>query len=100
MNIRELAYTLYKIDWMRRISPERMSDFVLNYYVDRKIEPSSDATLLEVLEEFGFDGELYVCYDEFLENEYLDKAYMESLLPPVQYEEYLEDLKNFDKDDE
>lgn len=93
MSIKELAYTLYKLDWMRRISYDMKRDFVLNYYIDSKIVPSSSATLQETLEEFGFDGELYVCYEEFLESEYLDKEYIEILLPREQYKEYLKDIE-------
>lgn len=94
MNIKELAYTLYKLDWMRRISYDRKRDFVLNYYVDSKIKPTSDATLLDTLEEFGFDGELYACFEEFLENEYQDDSYIKELLPDEQYKEYLADISD------
>ena len=45
--------------------------------------------------EFGYDGELYVCYDEFLDNEYLEEDYIKELLDNEKlYNKYLEDLKN------
>ena len=97
MTIKELAYTLYKIDWMRRISHDRILDFVKTYYDDCKINHAhgfhDDPSPLEALEEFGFDGELYACEEKFLESEYLDKQYMEYLLNEEQYKDYLEDLE-------
>ena len=44
------------------------------------------------LEEIGFNGEIYVCYDEFIDNEYQDKKYIRSLLDNEElFEEYLEE---------
>lgn len=34
----------------------------------------------DYLKEFGYNGELYVCYEEFLDNEFLNFEYMEGLL--------------------
>ncbi len=90
--IRELAYTLYKIDWMRRISADRIMDFVKNYYDDEKIDPDPDISIRDVFDEFGFDGECYVCYDEFIDGEYRDKDYIKTLLNDTEYEEYLRDI--------
>lgn len=92
-NISELAYELYKIDWMRRISPERQMDSIKDYYDDKRMDPDDDSDYDDVLFEFGFDGEFYVCFEEFLDNEYRDKDYMKSLLNEDQYKEYLEDIK-------
>lgn len=40
----------------------------------------------------GFGGELYVCYEEFLEAEYQNKAYVKTLLSPEEYIVYLNDI--------
>ena len=100
INIKWLAYTLYKIDWLRRISPERMMDFVKNWYDDRKIDANDTSTLQEIYDEFGFDGESYACYEEFLDAEYRDKEYIKSLLNESQYKEYLADLEHEDDEQE
>jgi len=92
MTIKKLLYRLYRLDWMRRISTERMMDFLKTYYEDSKMD-TEPTTPEEVLEEFGFDGELYVSYEEFLESEYLDKDYIKGLLNNDDlYNEYLADL--------
>ena len=98
IDVRTLAYELYKIDWMRRISADRLMDFVKQYYDDTKVDLADVADIEDVLEEFGFDGELYACYDEFVESEYRDKAYMKALLNDAQYAEYEADIaEDYDK---
>ena len=112
MDIRELAYELYKIDWMRRISADRQMDSLRDYYREAKEDEKIAAELAEefgspensgdsggysyddYIFESGYDGEIYVCYDEFLDNEYMDKKYMKRLLGKDLYSEYLEDLKS------
>lgn len=100
MTISELAYELYKIEWLSRYSADTMSDFVKQYYNDCKIDSNDDSTLTEVFEEFGFDGEIYVCYEEFLDNEYQDKEYMRDLLDDDQYEDYLADIGDENDEEE
>ena len=89
--IEELAYELYKLDWMRRISVDRQMDAVKDYY-GYLTGDDTDQSLTDYLEEFGYDGEFYACFDEFLENEYLDKEYMKALLNDEAYMFYLSDL--------
>lgn len=92
MDIKTLAYTLYKIDWLRRISHDRIADLVKNFYDDTKeLEPDA-YTLSDYFEEYGFNGETYVCFDEFIDSEYRDKGYIKTLLNESQYNEYLKDL--------
>lgn len=79
MNITELAYELYKIDWMRRISAEHQMDVFKNFYQNQEGQEDSEYTIKDWIEDEGYDGELYVCKDEFLDTEYLDKEYMKSL---------------------
>lgn len=87
--ISRLCYELYKVDWKRRhmIMADREMDSIKDYYEcvrDMTIPyftlDGSEYTYNDYLEEFGYDGELYVCYEEFLEVEYLEEDYICGLL--------------------
>ena len=82
MDISQLCYELYKIDWKysHMITPERQMDSLKNYFEDARYFPDGEYSYNDYLEEHGYDGELYACYDEFCETEYLDKEYIEHLL--------------------
>jgi hypothetical protein len=75
--IRRLCYALYKVDWeySHMITAERKMDSLKNYFEDEDYIQYS-----EYLEEYGYDGELYVCFEEFLDAEYQDEEYMCRLL--------------------
>lgn len=79
--ISKLCYELYKIDWKHShmITKYREMDSIKDYYEDL-VDDDTEYTYNDYLEEFGYDGELYVCYEEFLEAEYLDEDYICSLL--------------------
>ena len=81
MNITELCYELYKIAWKRShgVTPTKEMETVKTYFKDLA-NNEVDCTYNEYIEEFGYNGELYVCYDEFCDNEYLDDEYMCCLL--------------------
>ena len=80
MDIRKLCYELYKIDWKHsHITKEREMDSIKDYY-ERLIDNDSEYTYEDYIEEFGYDGELYVCYEEFCDVEYYDVDYMRTLL--------------------
>lgn len=87
----EKCYELYKIDWIQShiLSDrffEKYQQYVLDYQWDlldgwdmdywTENKPSFDEWLFEN----GFDGEIYVCFNEFIEYEYLDENYMKELL--------------------
>lgn len=83
MNIAKLCYELYKIDWEsdHKITAKRKRAHMLDYYKGLlNGDYDEDYTYEDYLDEFGYDGEIYVCYDEFLDNEYLDDEYMHILL--------------------
>lgn len=80
MDIRDLSYELYKIDWMRRISPERQMDLLKNYYQETTATERRDYPFEEYLLDVGYDGELYAYEDEFITSEYTDVEYMKKLL--------------------
>ncbi|MCR5021472.1 hypothetical protein [Ruminococcus sp.] len=79
-NLRKYAYKLYKAEWINRISTERQLDVIRNY-IEEGISDGFDVNenFEEYLNERGFDGELYCCYDEFIEGEYRDEDYMRTL---------------------
>ena len=98
MNISKLCYELYKIDWKySHITKYTEMYNIKNYYeclITDDID-SKEYTYNDYLEEVGYDGELYVCYDEFLDNEYLEEDYIKELLDNEKlYNKYLEDLKS------
>ena len=81
MNIRKLCYELYKIDWKHShmITKEREMDSIKDYY-EGLIDNDSEYTYEDYIEEFGYGGELYVCFEEFCDAEYYDVDYMRTLL--------------------
>ena len=81
MDIRKLCYELYKIDWKHShmITKEREMDSIKDYY-EGLIDNDSKYTYEDYIEEFGYDGELYVCFEEFCDAEYYDVDYMHTLL--------------------
>ena len=81
MNIRKLCYELYKIDWkhFHMITKEREMNSIKDYY-EGLIDNDSEYTYEDYIEEFGYDGELYVCFEEFCDTEYYDVDYMRTLL--------------------
>lgn len=93
-NIKDLAYELYKTDWMSRISTERRFNALRDYYLNVDTETRYSYTFEEWVNDQGYDGELYACFGEFLQAEYLENEYMKTLLADTTlYEEYLKDIK-------
>jgi len=80
-NIQELAYELYKVDWKQShmITPEREKDTLKDYF-EGLVDSDGSYSYEDYIEEFGYNGSLYVRFEEFLGAEYLDKEYMRSLL--------------------
>ena len=97
----KLCYELYKLDWKRShmITYEREADSVKDYFEGLVDSNGSDReyTYADYSEEFGYDGELYACYDEFLDSEYRDEDYIKGLLDNdvlfAMYKEEQEDLR-------
>lgn len=93
--ISKLCYELYKVDWKHShmITKDREMDSIKNYY-EGLVDDETEYSYNDYLEEFGYDGELYVCYEEFLNAEYLDENYMKELLCNEKlFKMYLEDLE-------
>ena len=95
MTIRELAYELYKMDWMRRISCDIQMDTFKDYYQKTTEEDREVYTFEDYVLEYGYSGQLYVGFNEFLRAEYLDEFYMKSIFYKNDklFKEYQEDLK-------
>ena len=81
MQIRHLCYELYKIDWKyaHGITPDVESKTIIDYY-EGLVDDDEFYTYEDYLDEFGYDGVLYVRYHEFLDYEYRDREYMYTLL--------------------
>ena len=80
MDIRKLCYELYKIDWKHsHITKEREMDSIKDYY-EGLVDNDSEYTYEDYIEEFGYNGELYVCFEEFCDAEYYNVDYMRTLL--------------------
>ena len=82
MGFREFCYNLYKVDWLRRISADDQIKAWQNWYDNGCDEDC-----------YNFNGEKYASYSEFLDNEFLDKDYMRTLLNDKEYEWYSERIK-------
>ena len=80
-NLKELAYELYKMHWTREhISKERQLAEYRSYYLTKLEDYDDNYTLEDYLFDNGYNGELYVCFDEFIDAEYEDADYMSYLL--------------------
>lgn len=83
-DLKEISYELYKMHWKRKhISLEREMATYREYELETleyQEEFGEIITYEEWLFERGFDGELYACFDEFLDYEYQDTDYMSYLL--------------------
>lgn len=98
--ISKLCYELYKIGWKQyHIDAERERKSIKDYYEFLMEEEDEDVNVFtytynDYLEEFGYDGELYVCYEEFCETEYLEEDYIRVLLNDESLlKMYYEDIK-------
>lgn len=96
MDIKKLCYELYKKDWVNsHISKARQYEAIRDYF-EGLVDDEEEYTFDEYIEEYGYDGELYVCFDEFLDEEYLEEKYMCKLLkkkPLIKL--YYSDIEDF-----
>lgn len=111
MDIKKKAYQKYQLDWMIRhgYSIEDLVNAMDLVHQENEDEPpvespatpdynaggDFDGAILMTycdFEEIGFDGDIWVCFDEFLDVEYRDRAYMQALLTEEEYQEYLADV--------
>lgn len=92
MDIKHIAYEKYRLDWMLQHG-YTLSDLIDVLSELQKEDPSM--SLYECLDDLelitGFKGVVWVCYPEFLNNEYQDEEYMKQLLTKSEYEEYIKE---------
>ncbi len=86
-------YDIYKTDWLySHISSQMAKDNIANYYemMDADFLSPEEYSYEDYVNEFGFNYESYVSYEEFMENEYQNKEYINELLKdyPQLLEEY------------
>ena len=92
--IRNMCYNLYVEDWKISHNVTRVTemDYIKDYYQNIMFDSAYDnktCTYYDYLSEFGYNGELYVCYDEFIDNEYQDVKYIEKLLQFYPYDLFI-----------
>lgn len=90
-DIRQIAYEKYQHDWMiSHDIDEKVMDKTMQEYIADTV--GEEVPFSEWLFDHGFGGSLWVCYDEFLNAEYRDNAYMEYLLSNKEYQIYQADI--------
>lgn len=84
VDISMVAYALYKQDWVDQHTTPLVRLQSIREYHDYLQECADEGeapcTYEEYLSDFGFQGALYVCYEEFCDEEYHDMGYIKSLL--------------------
>lgn len=80
--LRDEAYRLYQLDWMANhgYSVEDLAAAVLAH-VDSSDGTPDTTAYHEWERDAGFGGEIWACFNEFLDHEYRDEDYMTALLP-------------------
>ena len=90
MEIVKIAYEKYKLDWMISHG-HTLEELMHELNIMQKEENSS--TISSLYEDweygFGFGGEIWACYDEFIECEFFDIDYMKNILTKHEYDVYL-----------
>lgn len=89
MNIKKIAFNKYRLDWMLK------HGYTLVELINKIQEIHDDdpsMSLQECFDDFelfpGFNNVIWVCYPEFLDNEYQDEEYIKELLTEEEYEIY------------
>lgn len=93
MNIKKIAYEKYKLDWMLHHG-YTLTDLINGLELMR--EENEDDSIQQLFVDweygFGFGSEIWVCFDEFIDNEYTDTDYMKQILTRDEYQKYQENL--------
>ena len=101
--ISKIAYEKYQLAWMIQHGhsiDELLS--ILREAIEKNDMYDVAANTADFVEEYfedqGFGGEMYVCYDEFLDAEYTDVQYIRQLLTKEEFVKYIEDSGYTDYD--
>lgn len=92
--IRQTAFMRFQLFWCIKHGVS-LVDIVTRYegYRAQAAENGVRPTLegfRDDLDDLGFHGELWFCYDEFLEYDYWDVGLMRTILTPDEFKQYLE----------
>lgn len=100
MSIKEKAYQLYKFNWLSShgCTLDDVLKKVWTIINHDGFDIDVEADLLDAFEEVGFNGEIYACFDEFINNEYQDNHYMECLLGGIESNDYKAYIKDIQED--
>ncbi len=93
MEIRKLAYDLYKAEWLKRVTPEVHAETLKDYYRHHSGE-TDEYSFEEYVADNGYgnNGLLYDSFDRFIEKKYNHGSYIKSLLNDEDlFAEYLVD---------
>ena len=102
-DIAQIAYEKYQLDWMKEHNCSLMDiintmDGIWNDDEDKEeLSPGNAFEAFEI--DCGFNGSIYVCYQEFLGAEYLDEEYMKSLLSDEEFNRYQENIEKIKTDE-
>ena len=92
MSLKEYLYEKYKEDWVKEhISENRLlkTKGLYKEYLQEFDEGDEKPSFEDYIEENGYEGECYVCFDEFCENELKNKEYILGLLKGEQKPKYM-----------
>lgn len=93
MRVRRRAYEKYQFFWLmdHGYTIRDICNIVQEWKDDNDSNPDEFILFDEYLEENGFHGAFYPCFEEFLENEYLNEGLMRTLLDPEDIWTYHQD---------
>lgn len=94
VDIQEIAYQKYQLMWCIRHDIS-LVDILTKFSDDWEDEPADVSKFHDRLNDTGFNGSLWPCMAEFLQNEYLDSELMMGLLNPDQFRLYLLDIVDY-----
>lgn len=108
-DIKKLCYELYKVDWMREhgitrnvatedgIASDMLTGALKSYYEEFSAI-SYEFSFEDYLFEYGFKGQIFARFEEFLDNEYLEEEYICNLLDSKSLVDlYLQDVRPIPK---
>lgn len=91
--IQEIAYELYVQEWLEEHTTKEERIKTLKGYYNDVITYGYEESFGEWIFEYGYSNGIYVCFDEFFDNEYQDVDYMKQLLKYKSLiEVYLQDI--------
>lgn len=94
MDITKIAYEKYKLQWMMDHG-YTLTDLIKE--LDICQEECDDHTVSQLFDNwefgYGFGSEIWVCYNEFMETEFLNSYYMSQILTSSEFNAYIAYMK-------